>query len=127
MSGSGDRPDGAIGARSGDDIVLTFGPLLATTQIRVADNLNNERFRFDDPERIRRVVAWFGARDDGWSQPPTGVVVSRLKLQCYVGDAFVGALGIGSRWLTAQLIGEFFQRPSSDDEFTEIIAIVNGD
>jgi len=88
-------------------------------RIEVRTNSNELRRRVDDTDVVESVCAALAALPDPWTHPAGGVPVATTRLDFYVGDDFVGNLGVASRFLTAQVAGGFVAYGLDDDGAVE--------
>jgi hypothetical protein len=73
---------------------------------------------------ISQVSAFAITKDQGWSAPWSGTPVSRITLDFYSGDRFLGHLGIGPSFLETQGCDEFVSRALTVSDRREVTGIL---
>ena len=109
---------------------VEFADLADVDLVVVTTNLNRELHRVVDPARIATLVAFLADRQDGWSVPPGGPRVMKLRLNFSSGGVSRGSLGFGPRYLVAQRRGGFYQRdaePGDRARLLELLEIADPD
>jgi hypothetical protein len=65
---------------------------------------------------VAALVSFTEAHATGWEVPWYGPRGSRVRANFYAGGRFLGDLGVGPTFLTAQGCGDFQSRPVSADD-----------
>jgi hypothetical protein len=86
-----------------DTLEFTFEGLDNTDRIRVTTNLDRTITVVDDTETIDAVLSWVRSHVAGWTVPPAGVPIARLRLNFYQSGQFLGNVGVARSFLTLLL------------------------
>lgn len=89
---------------------MRFKQLKQTDQIKITDASNTTLRTITDKSEIRRFTAFAMTHDADWSTPVTGTPVAMVRANFYAAGKFIGDLGVGSNFLTAQGCGYFQSR-----------------
>ena|ERR1035441_433538 len=76
------------------------------------------------PERLRDIAAFAQKHSSWWHVPWYGTPVARLDLEIYAGGKFLGDLGIGTSFLTAQGCDDFQSRGVGAADREALIALI---
>ena len=94
--------------------------LFQTNRIVITDNMNREIRTINDEATIGKITSFALSHSSGWETPWAGTPVALLRANFYIGEKFIGDLGVGSNFLTAQGCG-FFQSRDVSAKDREII------
>jgi hypothetical protein len=103
---------------------FTFENLDRADRIVVTNNLNEKIEDVDDPAVIRAVLSFVKSHKTGWTVPPFGVPVARLRLNFYAADRPLGNVGVGKTFLTAHQFGSFWSKTSDEGEHSKLLDII---
>lgn len=103
---------------------MHFDELSGSNRIVITNSLNKELRVIAVHDEIRAIVAFAQAHDTGWETPWAGTPVAKLRTNFYAGDKFLGDLGIGETFMTAQGCGSFQSREVSPSDREQIMALL---
>jgi hypothetical protein len=89
---------------------MRFERLKQTDQIKITDASNTTLRTINDKSEIARFIAFAMTHDTDWGTPLTGTPVAMVRANFYSAGKFIGDLGVGSNFLTAQGCGYFQSR-----------------
>ena len=81
--------------------------LMQTDRIVITDNMNREMRTIKDEATIGKFTSFALSHRSGWETPWAGTPVALVRANFYIGGKFIGDLGVGSNFLTAQGCGGF--------------------
>ncbi len=93
---------------------------LAQTDRIVISDSSREKRTIQDKATIEKITAFALSHRSGWETPWAGTPVALVRADFYVGSKFLGDLGVGSNFLTAQGCG-YFQSRNVSAQDREII------
>lgn len=99
----------------GEAVSLDLATLLAADRVVISDNLNRSQATIEDPDRLAALRAVLSGLNDGWTVPPGGVPVAKVRLNFSLDGKSHGNLGVGRGFLSAHVHGGFVSRPSDLD------------
>ena len=102
-----------LGARCPD---MQFARLRPADRILITTNMNETLRTISHPASVAALVSFAEAHAGDWETPWSGPRGGRVRANFYAGNRFLGDLGVGSTFLTAQGCGYFFSRPVSADD-----------
>lgn len=110
---------------------MAFERLRSADRVRVrvgAQGLpDSTEHTITDAAAIARIVAFAEARPDGWGVPWYGAPVAHADAAFYEGGRFLGDLGAGHGFLTAQGCGWFQSRSATRDEVAELLTLLGAE
>jgi hypothetical protein len=89
---------------------MQFERLSKTDNIVITDNLNKKLRSINDEATINEIVNFALSHKTKWATPVAGTPVALLRANFYSNGKFIGDLGVGSNFLTAQGCGYFQSR-----------------
>jgi hypothetical protein len=100
---------------AGKSLSLRLATLLHGDRVVVTDNLDEMFDEITAPDRLTELTAILEGLGEGWTLPPTGVPVAKLRLNFYADGQPHGNLGVGKTFLAAHVHGGFLARDSDLD------------
>lgn len=89
---------------------IRFERLKQTDQIKITNESNATLRIITEKSEIRRFTAFAMTHDADWGTPVTGTPIAMVRANFYAEGKFIGDLGVGSNFLTAQGCGYFQSR-----------------
>jgi hypothetical protein len=102
-----------IGARCSD---MEFARLRPADRVLITTNMNETLRTITDPASVAALVSFAEAHASDWEVPWYGPPGALVRANFYAGNRFLGDLGVGSTFLSAQGCGDFPSRPVSADD-----------
>jgi|RhiMetdeSRZDD1v2_1073273.scaffolds.fasta_scaffold110918_2 hypothetical protein len=99
-----------IGARCRD---MQFARLRPADRVLITTNMNETLRTISDPASVAALVSFAEAHASDWEVPWYGPPGALVRANFYAGNRFLGDLGVGSTFLSAQGCGDFPSRPVS--------------
>lgn len=99
---------------------MQFQRLTPTDRIVIIDNRNREIRTIQDQTKIGEITRFALSHASGWETPWAGTPVASVRANFYVGEKFIGDLGVGRNFLTAQGCS-FFQSRKVSAKDREVI------
>ena len=94
---------------------MRFGRFNGADRIEIT-NLSNKSLRvISEKHEIQKFASFAQAHGSDWATPITGTPVAGVRANFYSGGKFLGDLGVGSNFLTAQGCGYFQSRTVSQE------------
>ena len=95
---------------------MQFARLRPADRVVITTNMNETLRTISDPTAVAALVAFAEAHTSGWEVPWYGPRGSLVRANFYAGNRFLGDLGVGGTFLTAQGCGDFQSAPVSSDD-----------
>ena len=102
-----------IGARCSD---MQFARLRPADRVLITTNMNETLRTISDPASVAALVSFAEAHASDWEVPWYGPRGALVRANFYDGNRFLGDLGVGSTFITAQGCGDFHSRPVSAED-----------
>jgi hypothetical protein len=105
---------------------MNFSRFRAATRIVVTVDSRDVNLQITSAADIAALASFAESHGDGWGVPWAGTPVARLVANFYDRDKFLGDLGIGPSFLTAQGCGYFQSRhvsPADRDRVLKLIGV----
>lgn len=102
-----------MGARCPD---MQFARLRPADRVLIITNMNETLRTITDPALVAALVSFAEAHASDWEVPWSGPPGALVRANFYAGNRFLGDLGVGSTFLSAQGCGDFPSRPVSADD-----------
>ena len=99
-----------MGARCQD---MQFARLRPADRVLITTNMNETLRTISDPASVAALVSFAEAHASDWEVPWYGPPGALVRANFYAGNRFLGDLGVGNTFLTAQGCGDFHSRPVS--------------
>ncbi|MGN6281384.1 hypothetical protein [Frateuria sp.] len=85
-------------------------------RIEITDSTSRSLRIISNKHELQEFAAFAKAHDSDWATPVTGTPVAKVRANFYSGERFLGDLGVGSDFLTAQGCGYFQSRTVSQED-----------
>jgi hypothetical protein len=95
---------------------MQFARLRPADRVVITTNMNETLRTISDPTLVAALVSFAEAHASDWEVPWWGPRGSLVRANFYAGNRFLGDLGVGSTFLTAQGCGDFQSRAVSPDD-----------
>src|SRR5439155_7430636 len=102
---------------------MRFARLRPADRVMITSNMNDALRTICDPVSISNLVAFAEAHESGWGTPWFGPPVALVRAHFYSGSRFLGDLGVGTDFLTAQGCGSFQSRRVSASDRTAVMQL----
>lgn len=102
---------------------MRFARLRPADRVMITSNMNDALRTISDPVSISNLVAFAEAHESGWGTPWFGPPVALVRAHFYSGSRFLGDLGVGTDFLTAQGCGSFQSRRVSASDRTAVMQL----
>jgi hypothetical protein len=98
--------------------------LQRTDRIVLTGNNLQEIATIVEKSRIDEIVEFALAHQEGWRTAIVGTPIEHLRANFYAQDKFIGGLGVGSDFLTAQGCGRFVFREVSAADRSRLMSLL---
>jgi hypothetical protein len=115
------------GCLDNECVDMQFERLSETDKIVISNNMNKEIRSINDRATISQIVNFTLSHKTTWATPLAGTPVALLRANFYSNGKFIGDLGVGSNFLTAQGCGYFQSRSVSDNDRKIIMGLFSVD
>jgi hypothetical protein len=122
-------------------LIVCAGVALTSCGGGTCDNMHFERLReanravitveshavgaeIRSPDALRRLADFAEVHSSGWGYPWYGPPIARLRVDFFADSIFLGDLGVGEGFLSAQGCGYFQSRRVSHSDRKQIIALI---
>ena len=102
---------------------MRFERFSNATIIRISTNHDKTLRVITEQKTISEIVNFAIEHGDDWGTPVFGTPVAKVRANIYQGDKFLGDLGIGTNFLTAQGCRYFQSRSVSKKDRAELISL----
>jgi len=92
---------------------MQFARLRPADRVLITTNMNKTLRTISDPASVTALVSFAEAHASDWEVPWYGPHGALVRANFYAGNRFLGDLGVGSTFLSAQGCGDFPIRPVS--------------
>ena len=103
---------------------MHFAQFRDTTRVVITVDSHPIGRELTSPSDIAGLVAFAEAHGTGWSYPWYGPPVARLSADFYAGSKFLGDLGVGTTFLSAQGCGYFQSRTIGASDRQRLVAML---
>ena len=98
---------------------------MESDRIVVSDNLNRPMRTIEDQSVIAEITKFAISHNAEWETPWGGTPVAPVRANFYVGEKFIGDLGVGDNFLTAQGCGFFQSRDVSLKDRSILLSLLD--
>jgi len=95
---------------------MQFARLQPADRVLITTSMNETLRTISDPASVAALISFAEAHATGWEVPWYGPPGALVRANFYAGNRFLGDLGVGSDFVSAQGCGDFPSRPISAED-----------